>query len=313
VKLTEFAEKLELETIYHLAPDPARKKWVRSRPGGLPKSSITTGAGSRLRGINLLRPAGLRFWFKLGNVGYFQRAELSVSGGDAVTATAKKPYSRDLVEAVLLLKLSASEKLVLMALCRHYPKIYPSVSRIAALASQSERWVRRCLRTLQKKGLIEVYYRRDGQFQGTNWYTVNPDRILMQASKRAKTTLKSDGTEFRGVGNSLPGEGEELTSAKHGALDKEQGQDDKEQNITGKERSQPTCQEEEIPIDENPYPDDEVVANLDEGGILTDPPYEDSNPCLEEPEAVSSESNSPTHPHPPTSAAPPFPLPPHRR
>jgi hypothetical protein len=41
-----------------------------------------------------------------------------------VTATAKKPHSRDLVSAVLFLKLSASEKLVLQALCRHYP-MYP--------------------------------------------------------------------------------------------------------------------------------------------------------------------------------------------
>jgi hypothetical protein len=149
----------------------------------------------------------------------------------------------------------------------------------------------------------------------------------MQAGKRAKTTLKSGGTQFRGVGQSLPGEGEELTSAKQRALDKEQKYDKKQQNITVKEGSMPTCQEEEIPDSENPYPDDEVAVGFNNGGILTDPPSdlwegdpdqllacqpEDSNPCQEGPEAVSSESNSPTHPHPPTSAAPPFPLLPHR-
>ena len=121
-----------------------------------------------------------------------------------MAVTAKKPHSRDLVSAVLLLKLSASEKLVLQALCWHYPNPYPSVARIAAMASQSERWVRQCLRSLQKKGLIEVHYRRDGQAQDTNFYTVKPDRILMQAGKRGKTTLRAGGSEFRG--------GEELTS-----------------------------------------------------------------------------------------------------
>jgi hypothetical protein len=117
----------------------------------------------------------------LGNVPYSERAELFVSEGDRVPATAKKPHSRDLVSVVLFLYLTASEKLVLMAPCWHYPKTYPSLARIAALASQSERWVRHCLRSLQKKGLIEVHYRRDGQVQDTNFYTINPDRILMQA------------------------------------------------------------------------------------------------------------------------------------
>jgi DNA-binding PadR family transcriptional regulator len=190
------------------------------------------------------------------------------------------------------------------------------------MASQSERWVRRCLRSLQKKGLIEVHYRRDGQAQDTNFYTINPDRILMQAGKRAKTKLKSGGTEFRGVGQSLPGEGEELTSSKQRALDKEQKQDNKQQNNTAKEHSKPTCQEEEIPDYENPYPDEEAVAIMDDGGILPDPPSdlwegdldhvlesqpEDIDPCQEEPEVISSESNNPTHPHPPNSAAPPSP------
>ena len=36
-----------------------------------------------------------------------------------VTVTAKKHHSRDLIAAVLFLKLSASEKLVLQALCWH--------------------------------------------------------------------------------------------------------------------------------------------------------------------------------------------------
>ena len=99
-----------------------------------------------------------------------------------MTVSAKKPDSRDLVSAVLFLKLSASEKLVLMALCWHYPNIFPSVARIAAMASRSERWVQRCLRILQGKGLIEVHYRRDGQAQDTSFYTICPDRILMQAA-----------------------------------------------------------------------------------------------------------------------------------
>jgi hypothetical protein len=86
-----------------------------------------------------------------------------------VAGTPKKHHSRDLVSAVLFLKLSASEKLVLMALCWHYPNIYPSVARIAALASRSERCVRSCLRSLQEKGLIEVHYRRDGQAQDTSF------------------------------------------------------------------------------------------------------------------------------------------------
>ena len=86
------------------------------------------------------------------------------------------------------------------------------------MASQSERWVRHCLRSLQTKGLIEVHYRRDGQAQDTSFYTINPDRILMQAGKRGKSTLKAGGTEFRGGRNSLPWEGEELTSAKQNAF-----------------------------------------------------------------------------------------------
>lgn len=236
-----------------------------------------------------------------------------------VTATAKKPHSRDLVSAVLFLKLTASEKLVLMALCWHYPKAYPSLARIAALASQSERWVRHCLRSLQKKGLIEVHYRRDGQVQDTNSYTINPDRILMQAGKRAKTTLETGGTQFLGVGNSLPAERGELTSSKQSALEKEkeQEQTSKQGNITAGESPEATCQQEEIPIYQDLFPLGEVVFDHHAGEILADSPYDESdeqiletqpeniNPCLQQP--VSSELNNPTHPHPPTSSSPPSP------
>ncbi len=166
-----------------------------------------------------------------------------------MAVTGKKPHSRDLVSAVLLLKLSASEKLVLQALCWHYPNPIPSVARIAAMSSQTERWVRQCLRSLQKKGLIEVHYRRDGQAQGTNFYMVKPDRILMQAGKRGKTTLRGGGSEFRGGGNSVPGEGEEVSTPKQSALDKAKKQDKKQnkkqQNVIENKASKPTRQQEE--------------------------------------------------------------------
>ncbi len=236
-----------------------------------------------------------------------------------MTATARKAHSRELIAAVLFLGLSASEKLVLMALCWHYPKAYPSLARIAALASQSERWVRHCLRSLQKKGLIQVHYRRDGQVQDTNSYTINPDRILMQAGKRAKTTLETGGTQFLGVGNSRPADRGELTSPKQSTLkkEKEQQQSGKQGNITAGESPQPTCQQEEIPIYQDLFPLAEVILDQHAGEILADSPHdefadqiietqpENIEPCLQQP--VSSELNNPTHPHPSASSSPPSP------
>jgi hypothetical protein len=170
------------------------------------------------------------------------------------------------------------------------PKGISLPARIAALASQSERWVRHCLRSLQKKGLIEVHYRRDGQVQDTNFYTVEPDRILMQAGKRATTTLKRGGTQFRLVGNSVPVSRGELTAPKQSALDKHQdnGEETEQSNITLKETSQATCPQGEL---------------LDYQVIQIGPQIID--PCLQE--VVISDSNNPTHPHPPTSWSPPPP------
>ena len=249
---------------------------------------------------NLRESAYLRIWCHLGNVGYFRRAGLPVSGGNTVPVTVKKPHSRDLVSAVLFLKLSAAEKLVLQALCWHYPNAYPSVARIAVMASLSKRWVQHCFRTLQEKGLIEIQYRRNGQSQGTNLYTINPDRILMQAGKRAKTTLKPDGTEFRGGANSLPADGGELTSPKQSALDRDNAKSKiVKENRANKGNEQPR-QEQELASMENLTPND--------GGILADPPSEEVNPRLLKPLPVSSNANvDPTHPQPPTSAAPPSP------
>ena len=113
------------------------------------------------------------------------------------------------------------------------------------MASQSERWVRQCLRSLQKKGLIEVHYRRDGQAQDTNFYTVKPDRILMQAGKRGKTTLRAGGSEFRGGGNSVPGEGEEVSTPKQSALDRDKGKYKTVSKKTANKANEPPCQEKE--------------------------------------------------------------------
>jgi hypothetical protein len=206
-----------------------------------------------------------------------------------------------------------------MALCWHYPKAYPSLARIAALASQSERWVRHCLRSLQKKGLIEVHYRRDGQVQDTNSYTINPDRILMQAGKRARTTLETGGTQFLGVRNSLPADRGEFTAPKQSALKKEKEveQSSKQGNISAGESPQATCQQEEVPIYQDLFLHGEVVPVQHAGEILADSPYDASDgqiietqpeniePCLQQP--VSSEPNNPIHPHPPTSSSPPSP------
>ena len=217
-----------------------------------------------------------------------------------MAVTAKKPHSRDLVSAVLLLKLSAAEKLVLQALCWHYPNAYPSVARIAAMASQSKRWVQRCLRSLQAKGLIEVHYRRNGQTQDTSFYRICPDRILTQAGKRAKTTLKPDGTEFRGVANSLHGERDELTSPKQSALDRDNAKSKIVKGNTANKGNEQPRQEQELASRENVTPND--------GGILTDPPSQELNPRLLEPLSRSSNATvDPTLPHPPSSAHPPSP------
>ncbi|HVN82233.1 MAG TPA: hypothetical protein VMW38_24830 [Terriglobia bacterium] len=236
-----------------------------------------------------------------------------------MAVTGKKPHSRDLVSAVLLLKLSASEKLVLQALCWHYPNPCPSVARIAAMSSQSERWVRHCLRSLQKKGLIEVHYRRDGQTQDTNFYTVNPDRILMQASKRGKTT-RAGGSEFLPRGNSVPAGGAEVSTPKQSALDKGTKQGKKKQKVIENKASKPTRQQEqESPIDEKYYPNEEAVSNPDVAEILSDSPsdlpegeqIEDQpghfDSCQRGLEVVNSQSNSPTDSQSPNSAAPSLP------
>jgi predicted transcriptional regulator len=215
-----------------------------------------------------------------------------------VAVPAKKPHSRDLVSAVLFLKLSAAEKLVLMAICWHYPQAFPSVARIAAMSSQSERWVRHCLRRLQKKGLIEVYYRRDGYAQETSYYTINSDRILMQAGKRSKTTLQAGGSEFRGGGNSVPAGGEEVSTPKQSALDKDKNKSKIERKNLANNRNEQPLQERELANkeDRNSHKDSR---------ILTDPPIVEIKSL--QVEVVDSKSNESTHPHPPISAVPPSP------
>ena len=70
---------------------------------------------------------------------------------------ANKPnqlHSWRLVTRCLLLKLKPSEKVVLQALAYHYPKVFPSIARIAELAGVSKATAKRALRELVTRGLI---------------------------------------------------------------------------------------------------------------------------------------------------------------
>lgn len=85
-----------------------------------------------------------------------------------------KIHSHQLIAKALELTLPIYEKMVLMVLCQHYPNVFPGEPRIAKMASMSERQVRRCLRRLIGKGLIDIEYRRGV----VNLYTLNTSKIL---------------------------------------------------------------------------------------------------------------------------------------
>ena len=97
-------------------------------------------------------------------------------------------HSWRLVTRCLLLKLRPSEKLVLQALAFHYPKPFPSIARIAALAGVSRATAKRALRELVGKGLIFKNWRRNR----TTVYGLKVDRILMQAEKREKSLAQNE-------------------------------------------------------------------------------------------------------------------------
>jgi len=96
-------------------------------------------------------------------------------------------HSRSLIAAVFFIRnLSATEKLTLMALCSHWPRPIPAVSTIAAEARLSKSQAQRCLKSLQKKKLINIEKRRIGRYQATNFYHMNADLILLQSAKVAR-------------------------------------------------------------------------------------------------------------------------------
>ena len=85
----------------------------------------------------------------------------------------KLPHSHQLIAACMNLNLTSSRMAVLMALCHHYPNIYPGQTRIAMLAKVSLRTVKYNLTWLAEHGWITA--RRTNR---TNIYTVNVERIL---------------------------------------------------------------------------------------------------------------------------------------
>jgi hypothetical protein len=129
-------------------------------------------------------------------------------------------HSWRLVTRCLLLKLRPSEKLVLQALAFHYPKPFPSIDRIAALAGVSRATAKRALRELVGKGLIFKNWRR----KQTTVYELKVDRILMQAEKREKSLAQNEPQ-----GQFEPGQNEPVAQI-------EPGQDDPlSENIIGTE------------------------------------------------------------------------------
>jgi hypothetical protein len=96
-------------------------------------------------------------------------------------------HSWRLVTRCLLLKLRPSEKLVLQALAFHYPRVFPSIERIAALAGVSRATAKRALRTLVGKGYVSKRWRQ----KHTTVYDLKVDRILMQADKREKSLAQN--------------------------------------------------------------------------------------------------------------------------
>ena len=104
-----------------------------------------------------------------------------------MASTTIQPHSWHLVTRCLLLKLRPSVKLVLQALAFHYPRVFPSIERIAALAGVSRATAKRALRTLVGKGYVFKRWRE----KRTTVYELKVDRILMQADKREKSLAQN--------------------------------------------------------------------------------------------------------------------------
>lgn len=85
----------------------------------------------------------------------------------------KQPHSHQLIAACMNLNLTSSRMAVLMALCHHFPNVYPGQTRIAMLAKVCLRTVKSNLKWLAEHGWITA--RRTNR---TNVYTLNVERIL---------------------------------------------------------------------------------------------------------------------------------------
>ena len=85
----------------------------------------------------------------------------------------KLPHSHQLIAACMNLNLTSSRMAVLMALCHHFPNVYPGQARIALLAKVCLRTAKSNLKWLAEHGWITA--RRTNR---TNVYTLNVERIL---------------------------------------------------------------------------------------------------------------------------------------
>lgn len=109
------------------------------------------------------------------------------------------PFVRDLLD-MRLPKLTASEKLVLIALGRYADEegksIYPSVATVAVAANVSESQVNKILRKLQALRYVQVVGRnRGGNFYATTQRALNWRVIKADGNPRTVKLHKKTGTE----------------------------------------------------------------------------------------------------------------------
>ncbi len=235
-------------------------------------------------------------------------------------------HSRSLIAAAFFIRnLSATETLTLMALCSHWPRPIPAVSTIAAEARLSKSQAQRCLKSLQKKKLINIEKRRSGRYQATNFYHINADLILLQSAKAARKQTTKETVSQAALQNVRETSCQPATECQ---ADTPQSVKDSRQPMTPKQIEEETellssnrsdldyySAEEEQELES--YQVYELERDPNTGAILTEAPNSDREPkpsqgnkdvqpCQEGLQKTSG-SEEPSLPHPPSSAAPPSP------
>lgn len=110
-------------------------------------------------------------------------------------STEKQPrtiHTHTLTACLNLRGLKTGLKMTLIVLIEHYPHIWPTEPRIAAMAGTSKASIKRSLKDLQGMEYVTIRRRRNGRRYDNNVYELNIAKILSDAQPQSNQQLPEE-------------------------------------------------------------------------------------------------------------------------